>query len=79
MKIARWGNSLAVRLPAETVRNLDLKEGDSVEITLKRGGEQLDLGFEERRQRAVERMRAMQVTLPPDYKFDREEANRRGE
>ncbi len=79
MKIARWGNSLAVRLPAETVRNLGLKEGESVEIMLKRGGEELDLGFEERRRRAVERMRAMQVTLPPGYKFDREEANRRGE
>ena len=32
MQIARWGNSLAVRLPAELVRELGLKEGDRIEV-----------------------------------------------
>ena len=31
-KIARWGNSLAVRLPAEVVRDLGLSEGQTVEL-----------------------------------------------
>ena len=31
-KIARWGNSLAVRLPAEIVRDLGLREGQVVEM-----------------------------------------------
>jgi antitoxin MazE len=31
-KIARWGNSLALRLPAEVVREFGLKEGQLVEI-----------------------------------------------
>ena len=32
MQIAKWGNSLAVRLPAELVRELGLKEGDQVDL-----------------------------------------------
>lgn len=32
MQIAKWGNSLAVRLPADLVRELDLKEGDQIDL-----------------------------------------------
>lgn len=32
MRVARWGNSLAVRLPAAVVEALKLKEGDEIEI-----------------------------------------------
>ena len=32
-KIARWGNSLAVRLPADIVRDLGFREGQMVELT----------------------------------------------
>ena len=32
-KLARWGNSLAVRLPAEIVRDFGFTEGQSVELT----------------------------------------------
>ena len=32
MQVSRWGNSLAVRLPAAVVEALGLKEGDEVEI-----------------------------------------------
>src|SRR4051794_18832572 len=31
-KLARWGNSLALRLPAEVVRAFGLKEGQMVQI-----------------------------------------------
>lgn len=32
MQIARWGNSLAVRIPSELARKLGLKEGDSLDF-----------------------------------------------
>lgn len=38
LQIARWGNSLAVRLPAEVVRRIGLKEGDSVAASLTADG-----------------------------------------
>lgn len=33
MQVAKWGNSLAVRLPADLVRKLDLKVGDEIDVT----------------------------------------------
>ena len=32
MRVAKWGNSLAIRLPAAVVEALELKEGDEVEV-----------------------------------------------
>ena len=32
MQVAKWGNSLAVRLPAAVVEALELEEGDQIEI-----------------------------------------------
>ena len=34
MQVAKWGNSLAVRLPAAVVEALELKEGDQIEIRI---------------------------------------------
>jgi len=34
LQIAKWGNSLALRIPAEYVRSIGIKEGDSVEACL---------------------------------------------
>ena len=32
MQVATWGNSVAIRIPAEVVRALDLKNGDEVDL-----------------------------------------------
>ena len=34
MQVSKWGNSLAVRLPAAVVEALGLKEGDDIDITV---------------------------------------------
>lgn len=34
LQVAKWGNSLAVRLPSECVRATGLREGDSVEAEI---------------------------------------------
>lgn len=34
LHIAKWGNSLAVRIPAEYARCIGLKEGDTVQASL---------------------------------------------
>ncbi|MSQ60446.1 MAG: AbrB/MazE/SpoVT family DNA-binding domain-containing protein [Betaproteobacteria bacterium] len=77
MQIARWGNSLAVRLPAAVVEALTLKEGDEIEIHV--AGER---SFEvKRRPEAREllaRLRKFRGRLPADFKFYRLEANERG-
>lgn len=34
LQIAKWGNSLAVRIPADFVREIGIKEGDQLEVHL---------------------------------------------
>lgn len=38
LHIAKWGNSLALRIPADYVRRIGIKEGDSVEASLTADG-----------------------------------------
>ena len=76
MQVSKWGNSLAIRLPRAVVDNLGLKLGDRLEI-VSATPERIVLAKDERRVRAVERMRARAWPLPADYVFDRDEANLR--
>lgn len=76
MQVSKWGNSLALRIPASVVEALKLKEGDEVEIHVV-GERAFDVGRDRSRERVLERIRAFKWTLPADWKFDREEANRR--
>ena len=76
MKVAKWGNSLAVRLPAAVVEALELKEGDPIEISVA-GERKLEVSKDKSRERAIERLRARRRPIPPGFKFDRDEANAR--
>lgn len=38
LQVAKWGNSLAVRLPKECIRATNLKEGASVEASITAAG-----------------------------------------
>jgi len=76
MKVAKWGNSLAVRLPVAVVEALALKEGDQIELTVT-GAQTVDVQRDLSRLRAIEELRALRRPAPPGFKFDREEANAR--
>ena len=77
MKVAKWGNSLAIRLPAIVVEALDLKVGDDVEI-LAPGQKSLRIEKAASRRELLARLRKYRGRMPADSKFDREEANERG-
>jgi antitoxin MazE len=81
MKVSKWGNSLAIRIPADVAERLGVKEGDElVEAD----------GFAEKKQLLLEREKTAdelwvelteirkRVKRPEGYKFNREEANSRG-
>ncbi len=76
MQVAKWGNSLAVRLPAAVVQALELSEGDEIQIVV--ADERL-LGVARKpsRQALLKRLRAFRGQLPPDFVFDREDAHAR--
>ena len=76
MRVSKWGNSLAVRLPRAVVNDLDLKAGDRLEIVSANPG-RLAVARDESRLQAIERMRARALPIPADYAFDRDEASAR--
>lgn len=76
MQVAKWGNSLAIRLPASVVKALGLKEGDEVEVHVV-GDRVFGIDRDRSRERALERIRAFRKELPPGWKLDRDEANAR--
>lgn len=76
MQVAKWGNSLAVRIPTSVVEALDLKEGDDITVRVV-DGPVFEIERNDARQKALERIKAFKLKLPPDWKFDRDEANSR--
>ncbi|MDO5626250.1 MAG: AbrB/MazE/SpoVT family DNA-binding domain-containing protein [Pseudomonadota bacterium] len=76
MQVSRWGNSLAIRIPASVVDALSLQEGDDIEVRVPQ-----PRVFEIVRQPGAEewlaRIRHLRGQLPPDFRFDREDAHGR--
>jgi antitoxin MazE len=76
MQVSKWGNSLAIRLPAAVVEALGLKEGDEIEVHVA-GERTFGIDRDRSRERALERIRAFRKPLPPGWRFDRDDANAR--
>src|SRR5580692_10137992 len=76
MQVAKWGNSLAVRLPAAVVEALWLREGDEIEIRVANSN-QFGIARKPGRDELLKRLRAFRGRLPADFRFDRDEANTR--
>ena len=77
MQVARWGNSLAVRIPAKTVKALALKEGDAVEMDLTVVPSTIE-DVKLRREQALNQLRGLRGSLTQkDLVYNREELYRR--
>jgi len=76
MQVSKWGNSLAVRLPATVVEALGLKEGDQIEIQVA-GKQSLEVAKAPSAGELLKRLRKFRGQLPVGFKFDRLEANER--
>jgi antitoxin MazE len=76
MQVAKWGNSLAIRLPKAVVEALKLKAGDDVEVVVA-GRRRFEVVRDARRETALAKLRALKWKLPEGFKFSRDEANER--
>jgi antitoxin MazE len=76
MQVSKWGNSLAIRLPAAVVEALGLREGDDV-IVHAAGKRTLEIEKAPGPKELIARLRKYRGRLPKDFKFDRLEANER--
>jgi antitoxin MazE len=77
MQVSKWGNSLAIRLPAAVVEALGLREGDDVILHVV-AERVLEVEKAPRAKALLARLRKFRRRLPKDFKFDRLEANERG-
>lgn len=75
MQVAKWGNSLAVRLPAKLVRELGLKEGDQIELLRHDGA--LKVWRQPGAGEILDELRRFRGRLPADQRLSRNEANER--
>ncbi|HET6160347.1 MAG TPA: AbrB/MazE/SpoVT family DNA-binding domain-containing protein [Dongiaceae bacterium] len=76
MQVAKWGNSLAVRLPTTVVEALKLKEGDNIEIHVA-GARSFGVAKAPSARELLARLHKYRGRLPASFKFDRLEANER--
>ena len=76
MRVSKWGNSLAIRLPSPIVKALELKEGDNVEIQIA-GRKNFQVKKDRTREQALEALRKLSRPFPKGFVFDREEAHER--
>jgi antitoxin MazE len=72
LKFAKWGNSIAVRIPADVVAKLGISPNEEVEIRVT-GENSFEVTRDRRRQDAIEAIRKLAVPLPEGYRFNREE------
>jgi antitoxin MazE len=76
VQVSRWGNSLAIRLPASVVEALELKEGDDIEVHAA-GRRVFEIHKTPGAREVLARLRKYRGRLPKDFKFDRLQASER--
>ena len=76
MRVSRWGNSLAIRLPSSVVEALELHEGDDIDVIV---ADERVFGVQKKpgKEEFLRRLRKFRGKLPADFKFDRDDANAR--
>lgn len=72
MKFAKWGNSIAIRIPAEVVTKLGISPNDEALIKMT-GEHSFEITRDRKREEALKRLRELRFVLPEDYVFDRDE------
>jgi antitoxin MazE len=76
MRVAKWGNSLALRLPRAVVDALGLKEGDDIDVHVA-GRRIFEIERAATPQELLRQLRKFRGRLPAGFSFDRLEANAR--
>ena len=81
MQVAKWGNSLGVRLPVALVQELGIADGDEIQLRplRKQAGAAPALSVQRQpsKQERLQAMRRHRAPFAADFVFDRDEANAR--
>lgn len=77
MRVSKWGNSLAVRLPKTLVDELELIPGDTLDVFSADSDRIVLARSKIAKQKAAQRMRKRAFRIPSNYAFDRDDVNTR--
>ncbi len=77
MQVARWGNSLAIRIPATVAKAFGIAEGDDIDWKPGEAGTVI-LQLPGGREAIMKKMDALSRPLPADWKIDFDRENLRG-
>ncbi len=72
MKFAKWGNSIAFRIPAEVVTKLRISPDEEAQIKVT-GENSFEVTRDRSRQEAIEMLRKLRVVVPDNFVFNRDE------
>ncbi len=76
MQVSKWGNSLAIRLPAVVVEALDLRDGDDIEVIIA-GTREFEVRKTPGTRELLQRLRKFRGRLPADFVFERDTTHER--
>lgn len=71
MRVERWGDDLAIRLPVSLVESLQLKEGDNLEVVIRDSRVHARCGEPTTAER-LRLLREFRGKLPTDFRFLRD-------
>jgi len=76
VRLAKWGNSLAVRLPSGMIEEMNLREGDEIELV--KGEQETFIVYRyESPDELLQSIRRFRGRLPKGFRFDRDDAHAR--
>ncbi len=76
MRVTRTGKALVVELPDEVVEALELQDGDEVDVRAI-GHNLVEVRPNAEADALIAQLRSLRGKMPPDFRFDRDEANER--
>jgi antitoxin MazE len=76
MQVSKWGDSLAIRLPATVVETLKLEAGDEIRIRVL-SERCFEVERLPNRGDIIAKLSALRGSIPSDFRFDRLDANER--
>ena len=76
MRVSKWGNSLAVRLPKKLVEHLGIAEGDDVNVTSE-DAQTIMISKNDGKGDFILKLRVLQKPKPEGFVWNRDDANTR--
>ena len=74
MRVFKWDDGLAIRLPATVIKALELRDGEDIEVRIAES-RVFEVTKRQDARELLKRLRKFRGKLPADFRFDRDDTN----